>query len=231
MQHHRARASADRPAFERCGGARSRSRAWCGSSSTKAQPASSAGARPRASTASATSSLRRMRSLAPTPRRPAGSGYTQPASAVGSSPKSDDNSPFSRARINSIVFRLIGPREFVDRRQNSIVPLSNEFLLQVIETHNGYMLPWRRFHCKSVIFVVLAPLAASAGVASSARMAHETGEAAVLAWRCAGIVGAAHHQGRKRQRRQPDRRQAAELTRTAWSPRARRGVCSAQVSC
>jgi hypothetical protein len=28
---------------------------------------------------------------------------------------------------------LLGPREFVDRRQNSIVPPSNEFLPQVIE--------------------------------------------------------------------------------------------------
>jgi hypothetical protein len=34
---------------------------------------------------------------------------------------------------NSIVFRLIGTRKFVDRRQNSVVPLSNEFLPEVIE--------------------------------------------------------------------------------------------------
>jgi hypothetical protein len=41
-------------------------------------------------------------------------------------------SVFAR-RIFSIVFRLIGPREFVDRLQISIVPVSNEFFPQIIE--------------------------------------------------------------------------------------------------
>jgi hypothetical protein len=66
---------------------------------------------------------------------------------------------------------LIGPREFVDRRQNSIVPPSNEFLPQIIENTNGHVLPSRRFLRKNVIFVVFAPLAARAEVALSARMA------------------------------------------------------------
>jgi hypothetical protein len=84
-------------------------------------------------------------------------------------PKVTTFSIFAR-RINSIVFRLIGPRKFVDRRQNSIVPLSNEFLPQVIETQNGYTLPSRRFHCKSVIFVVsLARSVQASRVALSAR--------------------------------------------------------------
>jgi hypothetical protein len=47
---------------------------------------------------------------------------------------------------------LIGPRKFVDRRQNSVVPLSNEFLLQVIENKIAYMLPSRRFHAKKYDF-------------------------------------------------------------------------------
>jgi hypothetical protein len=34
---------------------------------------------------------------------------------------------FFRPRINSIVFRLLGQFEFVDRRRNSIDPPSNEF--------------------------------------------------------------------------------------------------------
>jgi hypothetical protein len=101
----------------------------------------------------------------------AGSGLIQPAFAVRSTPKSDEYSPVLARRINSIAFRLIGPREFVDRRQNSIVPLSNEFVPQVIERHSGYMLPSRRFSCESVIFVVWAPLAACAGVVLSARTA------------------------------------------------------------
>jgi hypothetical protein len=36
-------------------------------------------------------------------------------------------SPRSTARTNSIVFRLIGRLKFVDRRRNSIDPVSNEF--------------------------------------------------------------------------------------------------------
>jgi hypothetical protein len=65
-------------------------------------------------------------------------------------PASQERRRFSifARRINSITFRLIGPREFVDRRQNSIVLLSNEFFPQVIEHNNGYMLPSRPFHRK-----------------------------------------------------------------------------------
>jgi hypothetical protein len=59
------------------------------------------------------------------------------------------------------------------------------------------MLSLRRFHAKIVIFVVLAPVAARAGAALSARMAHEIREQEVLARRCAGIVGSVHHEGRK----------------------------------
>jgi hypothetical protein len=104
---------------------------------------------------------------------PAGSGLIQPAPAVRSSPKTYERRQFSifARRIYSVVFRLIGPREFVDRLQNSVVPLSNEFLPQVIDNDNGYMLPSRPVHCKKCDFVVFAQLATRPGVALSVCMA------------------------------------------------------------
>jgi hypothetical protein len=41
--------------------------------------------------------------------------------------------PVFATGANSIVIRLIGPFEFVDRRENSVDPLSNEFDSQEVE--------------------------------------------------------------------------------------------------
>ena len=105
-------------------------------------------------------------------------------------------SGFAR-RINSIVFRLIGPCTFVDRQQNSIVPLSNEFYPQLIEIPSGHMLRSRPFHCKKCDFRCFRPLAARPHAAGCQR-----------AWRCAlsqPIVQpqAARHSGSGGRRRFP----------------------------
>jgi hypothetical protein len=49
--------------------------------------------------------------------------------------------PVFGAGANSIVIRLIGPFEFVDRRENSIDPLSNEFDSQQVEIKGNYTQP------------------------------------------------------------------------------------------
>jgi hypothetical protein len=43
------------------------------------------------------------------------------------------------APVHSIVIRLFGTAKFVDRAQNSIVPPSNEFGLQLLEKASGFL--------------------------------------------------------------------------------------------
>ena len=61
---------------------------------------------------------------------------------------------FSRLEQNSIDIRLMGPLEFVDRLQNSIDPISNEFDLQATEKTTGYTGQSGHLMAKSSIFVV-----------------------------------------------------------------------------
>ena len=49
--------------------------------------------------------------------------------------------PVFAAGANSIVIRLIGPFEFVDRRENSVDPLSNEFDSQEVEIASYHTQP------------------------------------------------------------------------------------------
>jgi hypothetical protein len=65
--------------------------------------------------------------------------------------------PVSLGRTNSVVFRLIRRLEFVDPRQNSIDPLSNEFPVQGVEITSDYTRRHSTFTAKSTIFVVFRP--------------------------------------------------------------------------
>src|ERR1700739_3276610 len=56
--------------------------------------------------------------------------------------------PVLAAGANSIVIRLIGPFEFVDRRENSVDPLRNEFDSQEIEIASYHAQPSWPFHGK-----------------------------------------------------------------------------------
>jgi hypothetical protein len=56
--------------------------------------------------------------------------------------------PVFAAGANSIVIRLIGPFEFVDRRENSVDPLSNEFDSQEVEIESYHIQPPWPFHGK-----------------------------------------------------------------------------------
>src|SRR6201998_4447696 len=56
--------------------------------------------------------------------------------------------PVLAAGANSIVIRLIGPFEFVDRRENSVDPLSNEFDSQEVEIASYHTPPSWPFHGK-----------------------------------------------------------------------------------
>jgi hypothetical protein len=62
---------------------------------------------------------------------------------------------FSRLEQNSIDIRLMGPLKFVDRLQNSIDPLSNEFDVQASEKTTSYIGTTGYLMAKSSIFVVL----------------------------------------------------------------------------
>jgi hypothetical protein len=62
--------------------------------------------------------------------------------------------PFFASEQNSIDIRLMGPLEFVDRLQNSIDPLNNEFYVQAAEKATSYTSPAGRLMAKSSIFVV-----------------------------------------------------------------------------
>ena len=56
--------------------------------------------------------------------------------------------PVFAAGANSIVIRLIGPFEFVDRLENSVDPLSNEFDSQEVEIASYHTQPSWPFHGK-----------------------------------------------------------------------------------
>ena len=56
--------------------------------------------------------------------------------------------PVFATGANSIVIRLIGPFEFVDRRENSVDPLSNEFDSQEVEIASYHIQPSWPFHGK-----------------------------------------------------------------------------------
>src|SRR5208282_321642 len=137
------------------------SRAWYGSSSTRARPESSAGARRRASIASATSLSRKTRSTtSATPRASSGSTHCACASPPGAT---DGEAAASLVRA----------------------------ALRLEPTHHD---PVERLG--------MLDIGEMAGVGDLlvAAARNQPGEAPVLARRCAGILGAAHNQGRDAQR-------------------------------
>jgi hypothetical protein len=60
---------------------------------------------------------------------------------------------------------LIGLREFVDRQQNSIVPLSNEFFPQLLEVPSGHLVRSGSFHSKECDFSLFSSDRGRVGIA------------------------------------------------------------------
>jgi hypothetical protein len=78
--------------------------------------------------------------------------------------------PVFAVGANSIVIRLIGPFEFVDSRENSVDPLSNEFDSQELEIASDYTQPSWPFHGKKRDFRCIGLQECSGAVGSASEL-------------------------------------------------------------